>query len=278
MVRTNDVFDMIGLGWFALLFFGGVGLLIGVADGHIHPSRIPGGVATVAGGFVGVAAVTSLAQQFAQNRFWVRAGKQAGLTPDGLSLRGEPVLSGEIRDRPVQVRSYAETYGSGENKQTQAYTSVETILSTSLKEGVVVSPEIQRPDGIQFNTFSGSTDAVSEERGIEVTGKHDDAFLEAIDETGAADVVDDITYFGTFHVGDTGAATAGAIPDSMMERLDNATDDEISENLQRGDGDALTVTHVTEGTLYDADDMQAQVEAVVALAEAAESMDTAKNT
>jgi len=262
MVRTNDVFDLIGLGWFALLFFGGVGLVIGIVDGYIPPSQVPGGITTLVVGYVAVAAVLTLAQYVAKNRLWVRAGKQAGLTPVGLSLRGEPLLTGKVRDRPVEVRTYTRTYGQGESKNTQAYTSVEATLRTSLSDGVVVSPETQQPDGIQFNAFSGSTDAVGDGRGIDVTGAEAEAFEEAIDETGARDAVDDVTYFGTFYVGDAVDAVGKAIPDSMGG----------GEDVEREDDEASTVTHVTEGTLYDAKDMKAQVEAAVALAEAAESM------
>lgn len=285
MVRKDSVYRLVSLAWFAVLFFGGVGLVIGYAEGIVVPSEFPGGGPGLVGAFVVVGLGTILLVGNLQERSWKKAGRQAGLEPEagGFLDRISPLvempdLVGEVDGRPVRVEKYTHRVEGGDDtKSSTDYTIVRTTLDHPIADGVHLAPEREERDGIQVNFMPGSASATADDRDFTVTGDRADAFEEAIRSGRAEGAIDDLRYFEALSVGDSSDAIFGGLGGAMVEMVDDVTDGDVEGEIRESDDGTSTVSHRTKGLILDGEEMGRQVEAVVAVADAAESVESGRN-
>lgn len=246
MVRSQSVYGGAAFVWVALVLVGGAAVVNDLAAPAVTVSSFPSGTLGLVGAMVGLVAVGLAAIGLAKRRAWHRAGRQAGLEPEGGGLLGTPDLVGTDAGRTVRARTVSRTnLGGGTSNNSSTYTVVEADLQDAGGEGLVVSV---RGGDAWTEVASANPDlARRSSDGIDVVASTPALAAEPLTASaraalGATDRVE------TVYVG---AAESLAPADAPVDVI----------------GDAATARTESSGVLLDGDELANQVAAVSALAE-----------
>ncbi len=253
----------------------------GLGEPFVTPSMIPGTAIEGAVAVAGLAVVGLAVSVVMDRRSWTRAGRGAGLEPQGARLVGNPpggdrellpapVLAGSVRGRGVRARTYTVSTGSGDTGSSTTYTAVETELSTPVEWTGLFAAGTDAP----FEDLAqlGSLESTTVDGGYAVAGEvTEDVARAVLDDQRVREALDAAE--GPVAVGDV----TGAIVAAMSDSLDGSGG--MAGSLAQGmlsladDGDAGPSEWVrfrSEGLLLDEAVLERRIEAVAAVAESVE--------
>jgi hypothetical protein len=269
MVRTRSLYQLARVAWGAVAFAAVVVVYSGNARPYVPPDVLPYGAA----GAFGVAVVLVLAGVFVVGRFevrsWRRMGRAAGLEPDGWSVLSKPDLAGTVDGRSVRVSTYAVDEGGGgdDGGGSATYTLVEADLGTPVDDGYVLGRDAAGPVVADAPVDVGQRD---------LDGGHHVVGADAVSERVLTDDVRDTfdASPGAVVVGDPTDAFAAALPDDGDGFVGSMLSAGVEQALaERPSFDAATAATDDRGVLLDAAELDARIEAVVAVADAHETVD-----
>lgn len=218
--------------------------------------------------------------KFLRVRYWRDTAREAGLTP--VADRPDTVeFTGTVRGREVRAKIGTNSvFGSGANgffKSEGAdtrYTLVEVALAEPATAGVVIGPEEQR---FRVTPYDVARFAEVSVDGLVAIGSRE-GLADAVLTSDVREAVLAVADPNQFYVGNARAAgenlsDADRTPRGTMPKLTNEVDAAHDDETGRGHwlGGTGWVTHITSGTVLDAAELQAQIDAVVAVAEAFEA-------
>lgn len=265
MVRRNSLYKLAGLGW-AFLVFGAMAVaVIPDVDPTLAPSTVPGP------GPVGVFVAALVLILFGTTvvgrlrvREWRSAGRRVGLEPTDGGLLGTPDLAGTVDGRRVRARTIERrTSSSGSESGTTTYTVVETDLQAPADQGLVVAT----PD-------AGADVVIGERPDPETVDDHE--VVAGSPELARAVLTDRVqsalaapALLESVWAGDATGALLAAIPegDGLAGMLTNAMQEQVESKFPDAPD---TVGTQTKDLILDPGELEAQVEAVLAVADAFE--------
>lgn len=263
----------------------------------VRPSLSQKGI--VGGTAVVIVILSGVSLRFVTAWHWEAIGQEVGLTPvDEAELResidhdddamiGQAILAGTRDDRTVRARRLtvkSKQKGSGEGgTNSRTYTLIEADLREPAKSGALVSRgdrsfRVNLGDSGEIPTLGdrfGDLTAVEQEPFVAQT--NDGPSIRDVLAGRARNELLELASFELLLVGDSEAVYAelfSNLRDSMPEvggfslgsMFPSGT--EIAEKLDRSD--AMAVTHQLEDALTDVDELDRQIDAVVAVADAFE--------
>lgn len=264
MVRKHTYYRLASVVW----FFGSVGAFIVVGLGMLEPT-VPASLvpsrAVAFGGGVGVGLAGLVVIQFFQARAWVRAGRRADLSPQGLALPlRTPDMASEVDGRPVRAFTVSRSTGGGESSSKTTFTRVEADLDETADTGCLVFPhgDASSGDGAlrDIQLPSATVDGVlamgpSEEFARAVLSPDVVATLVAADSVDAV------------YVGDAGGVVEQLVAEEDSVLLGGLAKKAMG-TLPGGESSAGIET---KGAVLDADMLVEQTQAVAAVAEGFEA-------
>lgn len=271
--------------WFLVVAGATIAVGSGQADPYVPSSVLPEGPAFVFGGaaLVLVAGwlLLSVLEGFLKRRAWMRAGRDAGLAPEGMGLFGRPDLTGTVEGRPVRARTVARKRKAGREKgaRMRTFTIVETELDRATDQGLLVVPA----DGTSIRSGSMRLSLEGAELGSRGLAVVEDGGYTIVgaEEPLASEVASGRVGSSLHALGDGTSIYAGNASDLLVEILPDADAsgvggwfqgamvDRAGEALrERVPGDASKVSAETTGLVEDGDALRRQAEAVAAVAEA----------
>lgn len=270
-MRKKKVYTVATVVWFCLVFAVGIAVLGGVTEPFVSTSELPEQELSVFVAMIVLAVAGGTATTYLGRRAWTAAGRSAGLTPEGGGLVGDRSdFTGTVRGRSVDVWTYEESTGHGEHKETHRYVVFEAALTRPLEDGFAVTVATAESDSIAVNALPEPT--VAEDPTFQGVGPTADRYADSVLSGQSLDALGALRSFGTFAVGDASGALVDALPDSVQSLLGSIPGTDAAADLERrGHADASTVSHTVEGLIFEADEFERQVEAVVAVADAVEA-------
>jgi hypothetical protein len=272
-------------------FGGGVFLAAGFSE-VVAPSlvtagqRVPAGAAVFVAGMVAFVVFGRL-----RTRRWFAIGRAAGLTPtDGSSASGfdlrvgfgrsifggpHPNMVGEVNGRPVTVGTYTVKKSSGGEggSSSKTYTIVDAELSAPTDVAAVLGVGEDASDLDTGEMLPGGLDAVSVDDRFVAVGNLDESQARRLLGGRAKNALLDIEDPSGLIVGDPTDAITSALPDDMGMAASFVVG-KLREKLQEHPAfDDTTVSRNNLGVLLDAGEMERQMAAVAAVADAVEGLD-----
>jgi hypothetical protein len=266
-----------GLYQFALIMYATAvaGAVIVIGSGNAEPyvsaSRIPvAGPLQFAGLIAALVLPGAIVLYLLEKRSWNRAGRNAGLTPAGMTFVGKPTLEGTVDGRTVRARTVTRKVGGGgeggPNRTT--YTVVEADLDAAVDDSVVLAgaSDSATPAGVRDVDFGPNT---TEVRNVAAIG--DESIARDVVTPAVSDALATPKYIGAVYAGDAESVLLEAFPEGdggmggyVLEKLE----DEFADRLP---GDASTVSTESKGVVLSATEFEAQTRAVAAVADALEA-------
>ncbi len=262
MVRRGTLYDAAGLGWAFLVVAATFVVVIPDVDPTVAPSDVPGPgpvgvfVATLVLIVVGTTVVGRL-----RVREWRAAGRRVGLEPEGGGLFGTPDLAGTVDGRRVRARTIERrTSTSGSESSTSTFTVVETDLRAPADRGLIVAA----PDAGADVVIGEAPDRETVGEYEVVAGSFD--LARAVLSERVRSTLATPTLLESVWAGDATEAMLDAIPDGdgLTGMLAGAMEEKIASKFP---DEPDTVGTQTKGLLLDPAELEAQVEAVLAVAE-----------
>lgn len=264
MVRKHTYYRAASVLWFVGSMVGFIAVGLGMLEPTVPASLVPGRAVAFGGGvtvgFAGLAVI-----QFFRARAWVRAGRGAGLSSQGLALPlRTPDMVGEVDGRPVRAFTVTRSTGSGESSSKTTFTRVEADLDEPAGTGCLVYPHGDASAGDEalrdLQLPSATVDGVlamgpSEEFARELLTPA------VVDTLGAADSV------GGVYVGDAGELVGQLVADDDSVLLGGVA----KRAMQSLPGGESAAGIETTGPVLDADVLAEQTRAVAAVAEGFET-------
>lgn len=274
-------------GWFLVVMAATIAAYSGQAEPYVSPRALPEGPLAMfglaAGAILAGWLVLSAAERTLERSRWKRAGRDAGLSPEGGGLFGRPDLVGTVEGREVRARTLTRKRRSGgpEGSTTRkTFTIVEARLDQPAEHGLVVTPA----DGTEISSgatgFTLDSDAVAgagglatvEGGGFTVLGVDEDA-ARAVAEGASGSAMNGLDGSATIFAGPAADVLATAIPDTdgegvgawMQGKMLDKAEDTLRERIPGG---PELVVAETEALLEEGDRLRRQARAVAAVAEA----------
>jgi hypothetical protein len=201
---------------------------------------------------------------------WLRTGRPAGLSSDG-GLFPSPTLSGTVRGRNVRARTIRRRKSSNTARNdttTTSYTVVEADLDAPVADGFAIERRLDDAgmlSGVLGSEGEGDGDGDGD---IELVGETETVDPDVLSRQ-SRDALVDPTYFGRFSVGAVPDDRIGAVGTPKRTFLGAVGSGTLASTYSEDThGDAGRITHESTGVILDAAEMERQVEAVVAVAEA----------
>lgn len=259
---------------FVLIIFGPGLVYTGVAEPYISPPPFIFGEIDVLGIVFGGVLLVVVAKPTARlrARYWRATATEAGLTPADDESASTHEYTGTVDGRRVRATIGADPALSTESRKTR-YTLVEAALGETHTVGVVLGPADQEA---YMTPYDVAAFADVERDGV-VAASNRDGLAAAVCTSAVVDglvAVDGLNqvYAGDAKaVGDTFPAderTPFGTNPGVTRQIEAAHDDEMDGTDWLGGRD--WVSHVTRGTVLDADELRRQIEAVVLVARAFE--------
>lgn len=275
-----------------------VAVMTGVTEPYIARRSPPQLLPVILGGIIVIAA-SGVGIRFVDVWLWEAIGRQVNLTPEENGMHqsrlthkddatiGKAVLTGRIRGRTVRARvQTVKTKGRGSenSSRSKTYTLVGADLRGEVNEGAIVSRG-DRPVGSRLSinretTIRGQYGDLTEiEDPPYFAQTNAESLTRAVLSGRARNDLDEVESFGLFLIGNSQAvyeemlsASLSSLDESMPEigefslgsMLPSAG--ELAAGLDRGD--SATVTHQVEDVIREPDELERQVQAVVAVADA----------
>lgn len=297
VVAKRVLWGFIGLS--VIVGAGTIAVMSGVTQPYIahHP---PSQALPVLGAAVGMIVVGGFMLRFVDAWHWEAVGGHVDLTPaeDGLPRRGlshhddaligKSILTGTIRGRPVRARVLTKKRDRDDsNSGSRTYTLVEADLREPAEEGALVS----RGDAsLAFEVGAADDSPNMSDHFGDLTDLQEDPFfgqttaeplLRAVLAGRARRHLLELETFGLLHVGNSEevytelfSSFMSEIRDAMPEVAGFAvgamfpSGRDVAERMDHGD--QATVTHRLEEVLLDPEELERQVNAAVAVADAYE--------
>lgn len=290
MVRTSSL--LVGTAFIVAITV--IVVAIGFAEPYVSHAVIPVPLPfAFVGGFVLVIAAALLGSVL-NARAWRQVGQELGVTAEGgINIFAKRDLTGEVEGWPVRVHTYSRGSGGSGGSSTRAYTLVEAELDTPVEWSAIVGPSDE--DATDLSRAGGALPGIgpAEESLADIPAMGDTRTVTARDglavwgdlsaERAAALLTPRIeravaAIQGGVSIGDA----AGTLIDAMSYMVDGTAG--IGSSLAEGQLEAatesggdhpeMTVTHEAQGLVLDETTLERRIEAVVAVAEAAEQAET----
>jgi len=278
MIRKHSGYLLTFAAWAVVTMGGFFAVVVGITE----PTFSIGDVPAVAGAPRELTAFGAMVVVFlsgtavirgVQKLSWLRVGRRAGLSREG-GLFPTPHLTGTVDGRSVRARPVTreEQSTSEQNTSTKnSYTVVEVALEEPESEGIV----IRRADdpGLVGSALGGGPDAEGRDR-ISVYDDSDELPTDEVLSGATQDALLAPAHFDTMSVG-TGPQwlldEGGSVTRTFLGALGSGT---LAEQVSGDPHDeASWVTLESRGTVLNADELDRQVAAAVAVAEAHESVE-----
>lgn len=274
---TKQLYDA-AQGLWVLLSIGAIVVVYtGNAEPYLAATQLPGSSSSPELALAGVGVVLLLVGvlpiQLRKRRVWKRMGRGIGLAPTGGGLLGKPDLTGEVRGRPVRVHTTKRKTSKGDQGTTSVtVTVIEADLSEPTDVGLMIGrkPAGERAGKTDLGSAAVQNVAVGDR--FTVTGTDVEDLAKSTLTAEARDALLNVESLETVTVGDPTGTVMNAMPDMSGSFLGNMAENRLDEKLrERFAGDASTVAHEQRGVLLDADGLEQQVTAAVAVAESFEN-------
>jgi len=264
MVRKHTYYRLASAGW----FFGSMVVFIAVGLGMLEPavptSLVPGRAVAFGGG-VGVGLVGVAVIQFLQARAWVRAGRRADLSPQGLALPlRTPDMVGEVDGRPVRAVTVSRSTGSGESSGKTTFTRVEADLDEPTDTGCLIYPHGDASAGDEALRDLQLPSATVD--GVLAMGPSEE-FAQAVLTPAVVDTLRDTDSVGGVYVGDAGGLVGQLVAEDDSVLLGGLA----KRAMQALPGGESAAGIETTGAVLDADMLAEQTRAVGAVADGFEA-------
>jgi hypothetical protein len=260
MVRKHTYYRVASIVW----FFGSMVAFIAVGLGMLEPtlpaSLVPSRAVAFGGG-VGVGLAGLAVIQFFKSRAWVRAGRRADLSSQGLALPlRTPDMVSDVDGRPVRAFTVSRSTGGGESSGSTTFTRVEADLDEPADTGCLIYPHGDAGAGDEalrdLQLPSATVDGVL---AMGPSAEFARAVLspDVVATLVAADSVDAV------YVGDAGGVVQQVVAENDSVLLGGLA----KRAMQSLPGGESSVGIETKGAVLDADMLTEQTRAVAAVAE-----------
>ncbi|QLG49282.1 hypothetical protein [Natrinema halophilum] len=288
LIRKSDLYRIAAIAW-GIVVFGFIILTIsGNAQPFLSPEALPiDGPLQMIGVAVALIALGVFVILQLETRSWIKAGKEAGLSPNGagiakpalarnsalwsilpvgLEIMSKPDLVGTVDGREVRARTVARNVGgdgeSGSN--TARFTVVETDLVESTDRGLIVTAGSPPTTGME-DVPADLSNQMKTVGDIAVLGESERFAREAVTPRVQNALAETDTLEGV-HAGKSADVFLETIKDSggLAGSLVGAIETEFRERIPGG---PETVGTDRKGVILDGADLEARARAVAAVAD-----------
>jgi hypothetical protein len=260
MVRKHTYYRVASVLWFFGSMVGFIAVGLGMLAPTLPASLVPSRAVAFGGGVV-VGLAGLLVIQFFQARAWLRAGRRADLSPQGLALPlRTPDIAGEVDGRPVRGFTLSRSTGGGESSGKSTYTRVEADLEEPAGTGCLIYPHGDASAGDEALRDLQLPSATVD--GVLAMGPSAE-FAQTVLTPAVVDTLREADSVGGVYVGDA---------DGLVQEL-VAEDDSVllgglaKREMQALPGGESAAGIETTGAVLDADMLAEQTRAVAAVAE-----------
>lgn len=269
MVRRDTWYKLLRGGWVVLVVGAFIVVMSGNAEPYVSRSQVPS-LEIAAAGAAGIAVAGFVVVSVFRIRAWTTMGRAVGLSPGSslLPIRA-PDLTGTHDGRPVRVRTDTRTRSSsGESgSTTYAVTVVEAEL-TGAGEGGAFVARGSNPDA------DIRVDATEDGAPTALIGDDYDAFgssdglLAELNTARVQSALDDAGAYGPVLVGDAAGALQAAFDRPDLDGLSGKLHSFVAGSaIEALEDDPETVSTELDWLLLDAEELERQLDVVVALAD-----------
>lgn len=266
LVRKHTLYRLGTMAWWLVVAGSTIAVGTGNAEPYVSPAVVPDGPVGLFGSIVALGVIGTVALTALETRSWKRTGRRAGLSPEGVGLRGKPDLTGTVDGRAVTASTYEGEHNSGGEGGTQSvtYTLVEADLDDPTDDGYVVGTG---------DVSAYDDDIPSEIQTQAVDGEH--FVLGDVSEADARSVL--TPQLEDALDGPVNAVVVGNPTDAITSAIPDDVDGYLGSMLVSGMESALrdketfaagAASHDEKGLLLNATELEARVEAVAAAADA----------
>jgi len=292
LIRKSTLYQLAAMAWGVVVF----GCLILTISGNARPFFPPEALPInrplqMVGVAVALIAIGVFVIRQLETRSWIKAGKEAGLSPNGLGIAkptlarnaslllilpvgleimSKPDLVGTVDGREVRARTVARNVGGGgeSGSNTARFTVVETDLVESTDRGLIVTAGSPPTTGME-DVPADLTDQMNTVGNITVLGESEKFAREAVTPR-VQNTLAETNTLESVHAGKSADVFLAAIKNSvgLAGPLVSTFENKFRERVPGG---PATVGTDREGVVLDGADLEARARAVAAVADGFET-------
>ncbi|WP_256296541.1 hypothetical protein [Haloarchaeobius salinus] len=271
MVRKHTYYRAVSVLWFFGSMVGFIAVGLGMLEPTVPASLVPSRAVAFGGG-VGVGLAGLAVIQLFQARAWVRAGRRADLSPQGLALPlRTPDMVGEVDGRPVRAFTVSRSTGGGESSGKSMFTRIEADLDEPAGTGCLLYPHGDASAGDEALRDLQLPSATVD--GVLAMGPSEE-FARAVLTPTVVDTLEEADSVDAVYVGDAGGLVA-----EMVSANDSSFLGGLAKRAMKSlPGGESSAGIETKGAVLEADMLAEQTRAVAAVAEGFEQADSTAPT